>query len=174
MTSGTLCQLLDGVTTLFHQPARSARGTTDANRLDAVEPRGFDLMGILDEVGVGIHTQALVEEYLAVGALSATDEKDEVVAGSKLRDIRHAVGNTTADSVERAEGGLGGDVLLDVLDDAVVLVERLCGLGVEIDVAREIKAFHLVEVLDDDGVRLCLSDQSQHLGMSPLAEDHYL
>ena len=75
---------LDGVTALFHEPFGSTGGTTDADGMDAFEPGAVDLFGTLDEVGVGIDTLALVEEYLAVGALSTTDEEDEVVAGGKL------------------------------------------------------------------------------------------
>ena len=108
-------------------------------------------MGILDKVGVGIDTQALVVEHLAVGTLTPADEEDEVVAGGKLRDVRHTVGDGAADGVEALEGGAGRDVRLDIFDDTVVLVERLRGLGIEVDVAREVELLHLVEVLDDDG-----------------------
>jgi len=75
---------LDGVTALFHEPFGSTGGATDADGMDAFEPGAVDLFGTLDEVGVGIDTLALVEEYLAVGALATTDEEDEVVAGGKL------------------------------------------------------------------------------------------
>ena len=40
---------------------------------------------------------------------------------------------------------------LDIIDDTVVLIERLSGLRIEIDVTGEIKTFDLVEALNDDG-----------------------
>ena len=60
---------------------------------------------------------------------------------------------------------------LDVLDDAMELVERLGGLGVQKDVAREVEALGLIESLNDDGLAVRLPDQAQHLGMALLAED---
>ena len=128
-------------------------------------------MGILDEVGVGIDTQAFVVEHLAVGTLTTADKEDEVVARGELRDVRHTVGDGAADGVEALKGGGGRDVRLDVVDDAVVLVERLRGLGIEIDVTREVKTLHLVEILDDDGGGVGLSHETQHLGMTFLTED---
>ena len=88
---GKLRQLLDGVAALFHEPTGGGGGTADADALDAFEPGGLDLVGILDEVGVGIDTQTLVVKHLAVRALTAADEEDEVVAGSELRNVRHTV-----------------------------------------------------------------------------------
>ena len=117
-------------------------------------------MGILDEVGVGIDTQAFVVEHLAVGTLTTADKEDEVVARGELRDVRHTVGDGAADGVEALKGGGGRDVRLDVVDDAVVLVERLRGLRIEIDVAREVETLHLVEVLDDDGGGVSLSHKT--------------
>jgi hypothetical protein len=75
---------LDGITALFHEPFGSTGGTTDADGLDAFEPGTVDLFGTLDEVGVGIDTLALVEEYLAIAAFTTADEEDEVMACSKL------------------------------------------------------------------------------------------
>ena len=65
-------------------------------------------------------------------------------------------------------------MLLDILDDAVELVEALRGLRVQVDVAVEVELHHLVEVLDDDGLRVGLSHQSQHLGVAFLSEDDNL
>ena len=79
-----LCQLLDGVAALFHEPAGSRGGSADADTLNAVEPGGFYLVGILDEVGIGVHAQTLVVEHLAVGALAPADEKNQVVMGGEL------------------------------------------------------------------------------------------
>ena len=86
-----LCQLPDGVAALFHEPAGGGGGSADADALDAFEPGGFDLVNILDEVGVGIDAQTLVVEHLAVGTLTPADEEDEVVAGGELRDVRHTL-----------------------------------------------------------------------------------
>ena len=142
--------------------------------MDAVEPGGVYFVRAFDEMGVGIDAQTLVEEHLAVGTLSAADKEDEVVARGELRDIGHAVGYGAADGVETLEGGIWRNVLLDVVDDAVELVERLCGLRVEVDVVGEIELLDLVEGLDDNGVRVCLPHQSQHLGVTFLAEDDNL
>ena len=94
--------------------------------------------------------------------------------GGKTGDIRHAVGNRTADGVEAPEGSLGRDMRLDVVDDAVELIERLRGLAVEIDIAGEVELGDLVETLDDDCRALGLSDESEHLGMTFLSEDDNL
>ena len=96
------------------------------------------------------------------------------MAGGELRDVRHAVGDGTADGVETLEGGLRGDVGLDVVDDAVELVERLRGLAVEVDVVREVEFLHLVETLDDDGVGVSLADEAEHFGMTFLSENYDL
>ena len=118
----------DGIAALLHEPAGGGGGTTDADGLDALKPGGLYLLRVLDEVAVGIDAQALVEEHLAVGTLAATDEEDKVVLRGKLRDVGHTVGHITADGVEALEGGIWRDVRLDVVDDAVELVERLRGL----------------------------------------------
>ena len=72
---------------------------------------------------------ASVEEHLTVRALAPADEEDEIVLGGKLRDVRHTVGHVTADGVEALEDGSWGDMRLDIVDDAVELVERLRGLA---------------------------------------------
>ena len=166
--------LEDGVAALLHEPARGAGGTADADGLDVLQPLGLDFLGILDEVAVGVDAQTLVEEHLAVGALAATDEEDEVVLGGKLRDVGHAVGHGAADGVEALEGGLGRDMRLDIVDDAMELVERLRGLAVEVDVAREVEGGDLVEALDDNGGGLRLAYETKDLGVAFLAEDHDL
>ena len=74
---------------------------------------------------VGIDAPALVEEHLAVAALAAADKENEVVALGKRTDIWHAVGHLTAYRVEAPERGFRRDVLLDIVDYAVKLVERL-------------------------------------------------
>ena len=59
---------------------------------------------------IGVDTEALVEKNLAIGALFAADEKDQIVLGGELRDVGHAVSHRTTDGVEALEGGLRGDV----------------------------------------------------------------
>ena len=120
--------LLDGIAAFLHEPFGGTGGATDANGLDALKPLFLDLLRILDKVGIGVHAQTLVIEHLAIRALAPADEEYQVVARSKLRDIGHAVGHTTADGVEALERGFGRDVRLDVVDDAMELVERLRGL----------------------------------------------
>lgn len=162
------------VTALFHQPLRSAGGATNADSLDAFEPGGVYLLRSLDEVRVGIDTLTLVEEHFAVAALTTADKENEVVAGGKLRDVGHAVGDGATDGVEALEGGCGGDVRLDIVDDAMELVERLGGLRVEEDVACKIELLDVIKVFNDDGVACCLANQSQHFCVSFLAEDDNL
>ena len=152
--------LENGIAALFHEPAGGGGGTADADGVDALEPLGLYLLGILNEVGVGIHAQTLVVEHLAVRTLATTDEEDEVVLGGKLRDVGHAVGNGAADGIEALEGGLGGDVRLDIVDDAMELVERLRGLTVEVDIVREVKFRHLVKTLNDDSCALGLANKA--------------
>ena len=113
----------DGIATLFHEPFRSTRSTTDAYSIDTFKPGAVYLVRSLDKVGIGIDTTALVEEYLAITTLTATDEENEVVTGGKLRDVGHAVGYGTTDGIEGAEGGIGRDMRLDIVDDAVELFQ---------------------------------------------------
>ena len=96
--------------------------------MDALQPLRVYLVGTLDEVGIGVDTQALVKEYLAITALTTTDKEDKVVLGSETGDVRHAVRHTTADGVEALEGSVGGDMLLDIFDNLMKLIERLGGL----------------------------------------------
>ena len=161
----------DGIAALLHEPAGGGGGTTDADGLDALKPGGLYLLRVLDEVAVGIDAQTLVEEHLAVGTLTATDEEDKVVLRGKLRDVGHTVGHITADGVEALEGGIWRDVRLDVVDDAVELVERLRGLGIEVDIAGEVELRHFIEALDDNSVGVCLSHEAEYLSMAFLAED---
>ena len=67
-----------------------------------------------------------------------------------------------------------GDMRLDIVDDAMELIERLRSLGVEVDVAGEIELCHLIEVLDDDGLGLGLTYETKYLSMTFLTEDHDL
>jgi len=93
------------------------------------------------------------------------------VALGKLGDVGHAVGHLAADGIETAEGCRGGDVALNVVDDAVKLIETFRRLRVKIDITVEVQSFHVIEFLDDDGVLIGLSNESEHLSVSVFAED---
>ena len=125
-------------------------------------------------MAVRVHAQALVEKHLSIGTLTTTDKENKIVLRGKAGDIRHAVGHRTADGVEALKGSTFGNMRLDIVDDAMELIERLRGLGVEIDVAGEVELFHLIEVLDDNGPRFGLTYEPKYLGMTLLAEDHDL
>ena len=122
-------------------------------------------------MGIGIDTQALVEEYLSITALPSADEKDKVMFGGKRRNIRHTVRHTAADGIEALESCLWRDMLLDVFDDTMELIQRLRGLAIEIDVTREVELFDILELFDDNRLTLRLTYQSQHFRMTVLAED---
>ena len=103
-------------------------------------------------MSIRIHAQALVVEHLSVRTLPSAHKQDKVVLGSKLRYVWHAVGYRTTDGVEALKGGIRRYVRLDVIDDAVKLVERLGGLRIEVDVACKIEFCNLVATLDDDSL----------------------
>ena len=159
---------------MLHEPAGGAGGTADADGLDVFEPGGLNLAGVFYEVAVGVHPQTLVEKHLAVRALPPADEEDQVVFRGETGDVRHAVGHRAADGVETLEGGALGDMRLDVVDDAVELIERLRGLGVEVDVAGEVEFCHLIEVLDDNGLGFGLADEAEDLGVAFFPKNHDL
>ena len=164
----------NGIPALFHQPFWRTGSSADAYGLGLVKPAEVDLLRTLDLMAVGVDGEALVEEYLAVAALAAADKEDNIVVLGKLGDVGHAVGHLTTDGVEAAEGRRGGNVVLDVVDDAVKLVEALRRLRVEIDVAVEVEMLHVVELLDDDGVLGRLAYESEHLSVSVFTEDNDL
>ena len=110
---------------MFHEPFGSGGGSTDTHSLDTLKPLWVYFFRSLDEVGIGIDTQALIEQHLAIRTLAPTDKEDEVVLGGELRDVRHAVGYRATDGVKALERSIGGDVFLDIFDDAMELVERL-------------------------------------------------
>ena len=173
-TRKKLCHFEDGVAALLHEPAGGAGGTTDADGLDVFEPGGLDLAGVFDEMAVGVHPQTLIEEHLAVRTLPTADEENHVVFRGETGDVRHAVGYRATDGVETLERGPLGDMRLDVVDDPMELIERLRGLGVEVDVAGEVEFHHFVEVLDDDGFGFGLADKTEYLSVAFLTENHYL
>ena len=125
-------------------------------------------------MGIGVDTQALIEQHLTIRALAPTDKEDEVVLGSELRDVRHAVGYGATDGIEALKGSVGGDVILDIFDNAMKLVERLGGLTVEVDVARKVELFDIIEMFDNNGMVGCLTHQAKYLGMTLLAKDNDL
>ena len=86
-------------------------------------------------MGVCVDAQALIIQHSTVTALSTADKENEVVLGSKVRDVGHAIGHITTDGIETTESGRRRDVLLDILDDTMKLIQRLRGLRVEVDVA---------------------------------------
>ena len=152
-TRKKLCHFDDGVAALLHEPAGGAGGTTDADGLDVFEPGGLDLFepggldlaGVFDEMAVGVHPQTLIEEHLAVRTLPTADEENHVVFRGETGDVRHTVGYRATDGVETLERGPLGDMRLDVVDDPMELIERLRGLGVEVDVAGEVEFHHFVQ-----------------------------
>ena len=94
----------DGIATLLHQPFRRTGCSADSNSSHtALQPLGVDFVGALDEMAVVVDASALVEQHSTVAALAATDEENEFVAGSKGCNVRHSVGNLTANGVETAE-----------------------------------------------------------------------
>ena len=125
----------DGIAALLHKPSGGAGGTADADGLDAFEPFRLNFTGVFDEMAVGIHPQTLVKEYLAVRTFTTADEENQVVLRGEGRDIRHAVGYRATDGIEALERGILGDMRLDIVDDTMKLIERLCGLGKKVDVA---------------------------------------
>ena len=60
---------------------------------------------------------------------------------------------------------------LDILDNPVELIQRFRGLGVQIDIPREIESLHFIEVLDDNRSTLGLAHKTQHFRMTAFAED---
>ena len=69
----------NGFPTFLHEPFRCGGGSADTYRLAVVDEREVYLVTAFDVVGVGVGLEAFLVEYLAVAALLAADEKDEVV-----------------------------------------------------------------------------------------------
>mgnify|MGYP007070224369 CR=1 FL=1 len=125
-------------------------------------------------VTVAVHPPAFLEEHLSVAALPSRHKEDEVMTSGKSRDVRHAVRHLSADSIEALEGCCWRDVSLYILYYTVKLIERLSSLRVKVYITGEVQFLHLIEVLYHDGSAMCLSDESEHLRMTVLSEDHYL
>ena len=94
-------------------------------------------------VAAGIALQALVEEYAPIATLTPRDEENQVVTLSKGSDGRHAVRHLSADGIEAAEGCPFSNMALDEFYNLMEFIQVLCGLRIEIDVAREIELLHI-------------------------------
>ena len=94
--------------------------------------------------------------------------------GCKARNVGHTVGHLSANRIETAKNSLITDVRLDVFDDSMKLVQTLCRLRVEVNIAFKIKLMHLVEMLYHNGFTTCLPHKSQHFGVSVLSKDNDL
>ena len=62
----------------------------------------------------------------------------------------------------------------DVVDELLILLAALGGLGEEADGAREIDGVEVGGCADDDGGAAGLAGEAHHLGVAGLAEDDYL
>ena len=63
---------------------------------------------------------------------------------------------------------------LNIIYHSVEAVKALCGLRIEVNVARIVKTRHVFNVLHHYGFATCLAHQAQHFGMSVLSENHNL
>lgn len=122
-------------------------------------------------MAVGVNTEALVIKNLAVRALAPTDKEDKIVLGSKLRDVWHAVGNRAADGIEALKRGRRRNMGLNVIDNPVELIERLGGLGIQVDIAGKIEFCNLIAAFDNNGVAMGLTYEAENLSMTFLTED---
>ncbi len=125
-------------------------------------------------MAVGVDPSALVEQHSAVAAFSAANEEHEVVARGKRAYVGHAVCHLSANGVIALECCRGRDMCLNVFYDTVELVERLCSLRIQIYVALEIQALHVIEMVDYTSLAAGLTYESEHLGMTGFAKDNNL
>ena len=87
-------------------------------------------------VGVGI--EAFSEKNLAVATFAAAHEKDEVVAGGKLTDLRYAVSHRATNGVVALQFCPASHSLLHRLDNLLQFLHTFGGLAVEIHVAAKV------------------------------------
>ena len=113
---------------LLHEPFWRACCSTDADRVDVFYPFDVDFFCRLYLVGVRVHLFTFVEEHLPVAAFASRDKEDEFMSLSKLCDVGDSVGNLPADGVETSERSASLYMLLDVMNDMVVFLQRLGGL----------------------------------------------
>ena len=167
--------LLDTLLTLFHKPFGRTCGSTDAYGMHIVgKPRHIYLVGTFYLIAVGIDAMALLEQHLTITALSSRHKQYKVVTRSKRRYVWHTVGYLSADGIEALELGSFAHVFLYVFYYTMETIERLSGLRIQIDIAREVKTLNVIHLLYYNGMARSLPYQSQHLSMSTLTEDNYL
>ena len=92
----------------------------------------------------------------------------------KLPHVRDAVGNLTADGVERLEVVAARHALGKSLGEAAELIDRHGGLRIEPHRPVDIDFVDVLHPLDDNGCTCSLPHKAIDLGMSILAEDDYL
>lgn len=139
------------------------------------KPCHVNLVGTLYLMAVRIDTETLLEENFSVGALSARNKNNHIMAGGKLSYVRHPVGYLTTDGIETAEDSVLRYMLLDIVNDGMELVEVLGSLTIQINVMCKVELrFGIIKILNDYGVTISLTDQAQHLGMTILTEYDYL
>ena len=122
------------VTTLFHQPFRCARSPADANGVGVFEPFKVNFFSAFYLVTVGVYTFAFGKKHLAVAAFLSAYKEDNIVAGSKISNIGHAVSHLPTNGIEAPERSFGRNMLLNIVDDAVEFVKTLRSLRIKIDV----------------------------------------
>ena len=124
------------------------------------KPRHVYLVSTFNLIAVGIDAVALLEQHLTITALSSRHKQYKVVTRSKRRYVWHTVGYLSADGIEALELGSFAHVFLYVFYDAMESVERLSGLRIQIDVAREVKTLHVFHLLYYNGMTRSLTYQS--------------
>lgn len=98
-----------------------------------------------------IDVEAMVEKYFAVAAFRSGDKQDHFMVCCKLFEMLDAVAYAAADSVERLEVSFGRLAALDFFDNRAEAFERLCGLGIEGNVACEVDLVKTRNIFHDYG-----------------------
>ena len=109
---------------------------------------------------VGVHSLTLIEENPAVTTFPPTNKEKQIMTGSEGCNARHTIRYLSADGIETLERSIRRDIQLDILDDPLELIQRLSGLGLQIDIATEIQPLHILETGNDNRVVLRLPHQS--------------
>lgn len=129
----------------------------------------LNLVGRGDEDCVGVGLEAMVEEDSGVAGFLASDEDDKLVCLSKLADVLDPIGDVSADGV--VELKRSRCPVLDEVDEMLESLDGFGGLAEENDGPREVDLVKIVLALDDDGVIVGLSAESDDFGMSGLSVD---